>query len=369
MRQTAHPRASRLLAAVALAAALAAGCSKPHSKPITFPDSWPALDTTRYISMYVSIPGGSRAPMAAAEVKATCQNAKVCKATVDTRERWPRLDVIALSAGSTKVEISYFHPVLKKRFEHSMAVSFIAGSFGELELHKDVPDKGRPVMYTGFPDMPPSLRQYPLRCERSSFGKGVVSGPPTHSVVTYTCSRPAEKVAGKAHYIACKGSCPGADFTRTICVEEKGGKVAAMTFYAREHREGSVVTAHLETRGAPTKGVCLIKGAVANTSVAGRSGNAAPAGPDTQKSDQPSVTDPKSGMVVAVEDGALKGLAKDGKPMWEVDVIAKCGKPAVGKAAIRHLAIKGGLVQVTYGKHSFVNVGLKTGHITCRGSD
>ena len=364
MRQTVSPRATRLVVAAALAAILAAGCSKPYSDPIAFPDTWPALDTTRYISMYVVISGGSRAPKAAVEVKASCEDAKVCNARVDTKGRWPRLDVVAAAAGSTRVAISYFHPVLKKRFEHKMAVSFVKGSFAELELHRDVPAKGRPVMYTGFPDMPPSLRQYPLRCERSSYGKGVVSGPPAHPVITYTCSRPAEKVAGKAHYIACKGMCPGADFTRTICVEEKGGKVAAITFYAREHREGSVVTAHLETRGSPTKGVCMIKGAVSAPNTASR-----PAGPDTARSDQPSVTDPKSGMVVAVEDGKLKGLAKDGKPMWDVDVIVKCGKPAVGKAAIRNLAIKDGLVQVTYGKHSFANVGLETGHITCRGSD
>ena len=348
---------------------LAVGCSKPYSRPISFPEKWPALDTTRYISMYVSISGGARTPLAATEVKASCEDATVCKALVDPKDRWPRLDVVALAAGSTNVSISYYHPVLKKRFSHKMAVSFVAGSFAKLELHKAVPAKGRPVMVTGFPDMPPSLRRFPLRCERVTFGEGLVSGPPSHTVITYTCSRPAEKIAGKARYIACRGMCPGADFSRQICVEEKGGKVAAMTYYGKELRESSQVTVNLETRGNPTAGVCIIKGAVTASSQEARSGTTGKAGPDTASSDQPSVTDPASGMVVAVEDGVLKGLAKDGKPMWQADVLKKCGKPAVGKPAIRHLAIKGGLVQVTYGKHSFANVGLKSGHITCRGSD
>ena len=363
-----HPF-SRLAALGALAAVLASGCSKPYSKPIAFPDKWPALDTTRYISMYVSISGGSRTPKAAVEVKASCKDATVCKALVDTKDRWPRLDIVALAAGSTSVSISYFHPVLKKRFSHSMEVTFVDGSFAKLELHKNVPAEGKPAMVSGFPDLPPSLRKFPLRCERSTLGQGLVSGPPTHTVITFTCSRPMEKVSGKAHFIACKGRCPGADFTRQICVEEKGGKVAAMTYYGKEQRDTDQVTVNLETRGNPTEGVCIIKGAVTATSHNSRSGSNAPAGPDTATSDQPSVTDPNSGMVAAVEDGVLKGLAKDGKPLWEADVLKKCGKPAVGQAAIRHLSIKGGLVQVTYGKHSFANVGLKTGHITCAGSD
>lgn len=354
--------------AICLAVA-AAGCSKPYSKPISFPESWPALDTSRYISMYVIISGGARTPMAAKEVKASCDVAAVCKASVDTKGRWPVLNVAALKAGSSKVSISYFHPVLKKRFSHKMAVTFVTGSFARLELHKNMPAKGKPAMVKGFPDLPPSLRKFPLRCERSTFGKGTVSGPPTHTVVTYSCSSPAEKVSGRAHYIACKGMCPGADFSRQICVEEKGGKVAAMTFYGKEDRESSQVTVHLETRGNPTKGVCIIKGAVTSTSERARAGQGGPAGQDTSRSDKPSVTDPVSGIVAAVEDGVLRGLARDGKPLWTADVLKVCGKPAVGKAAIRHLSINGGLVQVTYGKHSFANVGLKSGHVTCRGSD
>ena len=358
-----------VLTAIMLAVALAGGCSKPYSRPITFPETWPALDTTRYISMYVSISGGARPPRAAEQVKASCEDAAVCKALVDPKDTWPRLDVVALKAGSTTVAISYFHPVLKKRFEHRMAVSFVAGAFASLELHKDVPAKGRPVMVSGFPNMPPRLSRYPLRCERVTFGKGMVSGPPKHTIISYSCSSPMEKVSGKAHYIACKGMCPGADFSRQICVEEKGGKVAAMTFYSKEQREGDQVIVNLETRGNPTTGVCIIKGAVTASSHNAPGGSNAPAGPDTAKSDKPSVTDVASGMVVAVEDGKLRGLAKDGKPMWVADVLAKCGKPAVGAASIRHLVIKGGLVQVTYGKHSHANVGLTSGHITCGGSD
>ena len=358
------------LTLLALLLAVAAGCpGKPYSSPITFPDKWPTLDTSRYISMYVSISGGSRTPKRAEQVTASCKDASVCKAMVDSKDRWPRLDVVALKAGSTTVAIAYFHPVLKKKFSHEMAVSFVAGSFAQMTLHKDLPAEGQPVHFRGFPDLPPTARVHPLRCERAVPGKGQVSGPPTHDVLLLSCSTPEQKVSGRAHYIACRGICPGADFSRQICVEQKGGKVAAMTFYGREKRGASWVTVKLETRGNPTAGVCQIKGAQDATSGTSASSSGGKAGPDTASSDQPSVTDPVSGTVVAVEAGVLRALARDGKPLWSVDVIKKCGAPATGKAAIRHLAIKGGLVQVTYGKHNFANVGLDSGNITCRGSD
>ena len=82
-------------------------------------------------------------------------------------------------------------------------------------------------------------------------------------------------------------------------------------------------------------------------------------------------TDTVTGITVAVEPNGqeLKATGKDGVALWQVDVVKAWGNPAVGKPAIRHLAIRDGKVDVTVGKAMGGTVDLKTGKAVLIGED
>lgn len=84
-----------------------------------------------------------------------------------------------------------------------------------------------------------------------------------------------------------------------------------------------------------------------------------------------SLKDPKSGIIVIVESNGRRLLATTdaGKYLWSVDIIDACGTPETGQPVIRHLAISGDTIAVTFGRHSFAKVKLTAGEITCEGSD
>ena len=92
---------------------------------------------------------------------------------------------------------------------------------------------------------------------------------------------------------------------------------------------------------------------------------------DNPAKNRPSIKDEKSKVTVGVkeDDRTLSARDKDGKVLWEVDVIKKAGAPAVGKPVVRDLALKDGKVTAVYGKHSFADFDLKTGKLLASGSD
>jgi hypothetical protein len=93
---------------------------------------------------------------------------------------------------------------------------------------------------------------------------------------------------------------------------------------------------------------------------------------ETEKAKEvPPVKDDASGISVAVQaDGkTLVAKDKDGKVVWQADVIKRAGEPGVGKPAIRHLSIKEGRAVAVYGKHSFAEFDLRTGKLVSKGSD
>jgi len=96
----------------------------------------------------------------------------------------------------------------------------------------------------------------------------------------------------------------------------------------------------------------------------------------SQAADEPakkrlSVNDEKVGISVGVKDNHRALVAKDkqGKVLWEVDVIKKSGAPTVGQPMIRRLTLKDGKVTAVYGKHSFADFDLKSGKLLASGSD
>jgi hypothetical protein len=96
----------------------------------------------------------------------------------------------------------------------------------------------------------------------------------------------------------------------------------------------------------------------------------------SQAADEPakkqlSVKDEKSGISVALKDDdrSLVAKNKEGKVLWEVDVIKKAGAPAVGQSVVRHLSVKDAKVTAVYGKHSFADFDLKSGKLLSSGSD
>lgn len=64
-------------------------------------------------------------------------------------------------------------------------------------------------------------------------------------------------------------------------------------------------------------------------------------------------------VVAAYENGQLR---------WRSDIIAKCGKPAVGKAEIRHIKIDGDKVFVNFGKSSSASINRADGKVTFLGT-
>jgi hypothetical protein len=86
---------------------------------------------------------------------------------------------------------------------------------------------------------------------------------------------------------------------------------------------------------------------------------------------QLTVKDEKLGISVGVkgDDRILVAKDKEGKILWEVDVIKTAGAPAVGQPVIRDLSLKDGKVGIVYGKHSFADFDLKSGKLLSSGSD
>ena len=86
---------------------------------------------------------------------------------------------------------------------------------------------------------------------------------------------------------------------------------------------------------------------------------------------RPSVTDAASGITVSVkEDGrTIVARGKDGKAMWEADVIKTANIPLVGQPVVRDLQLKDGKLTAVFGKHSFADFDLATGKFLGAGSD
>lgn len=83
------------------------------------------------------------------------------------------------------------------------------------------------------------------------------------------------------------------------------------------------------------------------------------------------IIDSHTGITVQVKPGGRVLAAKDknGKAMWSVDIIAKCGVPAVGKPIIRNLSVKDNKINVVFGKHSFASIDIETGQVDFLGAD
>jgi hypothetical protein len=85
----------------------------------------------------------------------------------------------------------------------------------------------------------------------------------------------------------------------------------------------------------------------------------------------PAVIDSQSGASLYLYDNGqiITAKSKNGGTLWSVDVIKNCGAPAVGEPKVRSLTIRGGIVNVAFGKHDYATVDLKSGQIACQGAD
>lgn len=86
---------------------------------------------------------------------------------------------------------------------------------------------------------------------------------------------------------------------------------------------------------------------------------------------RPTVTDAGSGITVAVkEDGrTIAARGRDGKALWEADVLKAAAISFVGQPVVRELHLKGGKLNAIYAKHSFADFELTTGKFLGAGSD
>lgn len=78
-----------------------------------------------------------------------------------------------------------------------------------------------------------------------------------------------------------------------------------------------------------------------------------------------------TGVTVTVqEDGrTIVARGRDGKAIWEADVIKTANIPLVGQPIVRELHLKEGRVTAVYGKHSFADFQVANGRFLGAGSD
>lgn len=91
----------------------------------------------------------------------------------------------------------------------------------------------------------------------------------------------------------------------------------------------------------------------------------------TTAADRPSVKDEATGVAVQVkaDNRTVVVTDKDGKALWEVDVIQSAGPPVIGQPMVRHLSLKDGKVRAIYGKNSYADFDLTTGKLLASGSE
>ena len=84
-----------------------------------------------------------------------------------------------------------------------------------------------------------------------------------------------------------------------------------------------------------------------------------------------SCSDTSSGASFEVEPDGRTLVAKggDGSELFKGDVIAQCGSPAVGSPVVRNIAVNASSLEITFGKHSYATLDLKSRALSCKGSD
>ncbi|RZJ32950.1 MAG: hypothetical protein EOO51_15285 [Flavobacterium sp.] len=60
---------------------------------------------------------------------------------------------------------------------------------------------------------------------------------------------------------------------------------------------------------------------------------------------------------------------QNGKIKWKKEVLKVCGKPTIGKSEIRDIRIENKYLKIVYGKHSFAEIEVETGKVTCDAQD
>ncbi|MBC5864683.1 hypothetical protein [Flavobacterium turcicum] len=68
-------------------------------------------------------------------------------------------------------------------------------------------------------------------------------------------------------------------------------------------------------------------------------------------------------------DNQTLSAYESGKLKWKTNVVKVCGKPKVGEAKIRYIKLNGKVLNVTFGKHSWAEVDVKSGITKFIGSD
>jgi hypothetical protein len=86
---------------------------------------------------------------------------------------------------------------------------------------------------------------------------------------------------------------------------------------------------------------------------------------------RPTVTDATSGITAVVKENGrtVSARDRDGRALWEADVIRTAGIPVVGQPVVRDLHLKGGKLTAVFGKHAFADFDLATGKFLGAGSD
>ena len=83
----------------------------------------------------------------------------------------------------------------------------------------------------------------------------------------------------------------------------------------------------------------------------------------TKNGNRPSV------LRVSSDGRALEIQRPADSAIQRVDVLTRCGAPAVGEPRIREIKDRGALISVTFGKHCFAEVALTDLHVRCTGCD
>ena len=81
--------------------------------------------------------------------------------------------------------------------------------------------------------------------------------------------------------------------------------------------------------------------------------------------------DQDSNTTVTVEADGRTVTARDaqGQELLRVDMLEKCGTPAVGNPVVRNVSLEQGKIHVVMGKHTFAVIDLESKSVECTGSD
>lgn len=206
---------------------LSLGCpqSRGYRGPINVPGMWPAAHEDEVLQSGVYVLWGARPPIPVRELRASCEDERVCRAVVRAGERYPELLVFGTGPGVTLVTLHYVHPGLETPQEHRVAVTFLPPVVSAyLRAGADLPSDRLPARL--------EVEGQEAVCRRI-YGGGLKSGIPgtaRSDVPVFECELDWLEHEGLRRRRRCQTACL-AKARFSACLTLAGQRIASVTAY------------------------------------------------------------------------------------------------------------------------------------------